>query len=198
MDEFPEFDRRSLDALRQPLEDRVISVARVQGTAIFPADFMLVAALNPYRGIEDGTVNLARAMHETYKGKISGPILDRIDLWLEVPHVDYDTLTTHGRPTDETKRAREQIAEARTRMRARLVDRNKHINSALSARDIEEMIHLSEEVKEVLRASSTKLNLSPRSYHRLLKVALTIADLAGSEHILVPHVLEALQYRVNL
>ena len=88
MDEFPEFERRSLDALRQPLEDRVVSISRIQGTAIFPADFILVAAMNPYRGSEDGTENLARAMQETYKGKISGPILDRIDLWIEVPHVD--------------------------------------------------------------------------------------------------------------
>ena len=103
MDEFPEFDRRSLDALRQPLEDRVVSISRVSGTALFPADFILIAALNPYRGREDGTDNLARAMKETYKEKISGPILDRIDLWIEVPHVSYETLSNLSRQTGKPK-----------------------------------------------------------------------------------------------
>ncbi|MEM9336892.1 MAG: YifB family Mg chelatase-like AAA ATPase, partial [Patescibacteria group bacterium] len=117
MDEFPEFERRSLDALRQPLEDRVVSIARVQGSAEFPADFILVAAMNPYRGSEDGTADLARAMQETYKGKISGPILDRIDLWLEVPHVDYDTLTELNVTKGETSVARSSIREAGGRRR---------------------------------------------------------------------------------
>ncbi len=198
MDEFPEFERRSLDALRQPLEDRVVTIARVQGTSEFPADFILVAALNPYRGTEDGTTNLARAMQETYKNKVSGPILDRIDLWLEVPHVDYDTLTGLKVETGETDKAREQVKAARERMLARLGSRAITTNSNLSARDIEELIVLTDEVKDLLKVSSAKLNLSPRSYHRLIKVARTIADLDNSEHIEVPHVLEALQYRVPL
>ncbi|MEK7639193.1 MAG: YifB family Mg chelatase-like AAA ATPase, partial [Patescibacteria group bacterium] len=109
MDEFPEFERRSLDALRQPLEDRVVTISRVQGSAEFPADFILVAALNPYRGSEDGTQNLLRAMQETYKNKVSGPILDRIDLWLEVPHVDYETLTTLKCEEGETEKSRAQV-----------------------------------------------------------------------------------------
>lgn len=196
MDEFPEFERRSLDALRQPLEDRVVTIARVQGSAEFPADFILVAALNPYRGSEDGTTDLARAMQETYKHKVSGPILDRIDLWLEVPHVDYDTLTALRTDTGETTVAREQVAKARKAMSERQADRGISTNNNLSARDIEELLYLSEEVKELLKISSARLNLSPRSYHRLIKVARTIADLAESEHIAVPHVLEALQYRV--
>ena len=106
MDEFPEFERRSIDALRQPLEDRVVTISRVQGTAEFPADFILVAALNPYRGSEDGTKDLAGAMRDTYKNKVSGPILDRIDLWIEVPHVPYDTLTALPSKIDETQNAR--------------------------------------------------------------------------------------------
>jgi magnesium chelatase family protein len=198
MDEFPEFERRSLDALRQPLEDRVVTISRVQGSAEFPADFILVAALNPYRGSEDGTADLARAMQETYKNKVSGPILDRIDLWLEVPHVDYETLTALKTDTGETMRAREQVTLARERMLARQGDRNITTNSNLSARDIEELIFLSDGVKDLLKVSSAKLNLSPRSYHRLIKVARTIADLANSENIEMPHVLEALQYRVPL
>ena len=198
MDEFPEFDRRSIDALRQPLEDRVVSISRVQGTAEFPADFVLVAALNPYRGSFDGTTDLARAMQETYKNKVSGPILDRIDLWLEVPHVDYDTLTGLKVETDETEKARGQVLKARERMLARHAGRAAATNSSLSARDIEEIIHITDEVKDLLKVSSLKLSLSPRGYHRLIKVARTIADLDQSEHIGIPHVLEALQYRVPL
>jgi magnesium chelatase family protein len=198
MDEFPEFERRSLDALRQPLEDRVVSISRVQGSAEFPADFILVAALNPYRGSFDGTADLARAMQETYKNKVSGPILDRIDLWLEVPHVDYETLTTLKTETGETIQARENIILARERMNERYSDRNLSTNSSLSARDIEECIYLNDEVKDLLKISSAKLNLSPRGYHRLIKVARTIADLDASHNIEVRHLLEALQYRVPL
>lgn len=198
MDEFPEFDRRSLDALRQPLEDRVVSISRVQNTAEFPADFILVAALNPYRGSEDGTKDLGRAMQETYKNKVSGPILDRIDLWLEVPHVPYETLTAIPSKTKETSIAREQILSARDKQRSRFENTTTHTNSGMSARDIENLISLSDEVKNLLKVSSAKLNLSPRGYHRLIKVSRTIADLDGREEITTAHVLEALQYRVNL
>ncbi|MAZ56322.1 magnesium chelatase [bacterium] len=199
MDEFPEFNRQSLDALRQPLEDRMVSISRVQGSSIFPADFILIAAMNPYRGTEDGTTNYAAAMLDTYKQKVSGPILDRIDLWLEVPHVDYDTLTK-DRPNvqDETNLAREKIKVAREKARNRMKDRGKLSNAEMSSRDIEELISLSKTVKELLRASSSRLNLSPRAYHRVIKVARTIADLEGAENIETEHVLEALQYRVKV
>ncbi len=198
VDEFPEFDRRSIDALRQPLEDRVVSISRIQGTALFPADFILVAAMNPYRGTEDGSTDYAAAMMETYKGKISGPILDRIDLWLPVPHVDYETLTSAPTTGDETTAAREQVAAARERMLARLKEYGVRTNAEMSARDIEATIVLSDEVKDLLRLSSAKLNLSPRSFHRVVKVARTIADLDQAEHIETKHVLEALQYRVQV
>ncbi|MCA9363301.1 YifB family Mg chelatase-like AAA ATPase [Candidatus Kaiserbacteria bacterium] len=196
MDEFPEFDRRSLDALRQPLEDRVVTISRIQGSAEFPADFILVAALNPYRGSEDGTTDLLRAMNETYKNKVSGPILDRIDLWLEVPHVPYDTLTKLNRTEGETDAARNQILSARDKQTERLKNSPAKINSGMSARDIENLIGLDDDVKGLLKQSSAKLNLSPRSYHRLVKVARTIADLDNSTEIQANHVLEALQYRV--
>lgn len=194
MDEFAEFERRSIDALRQPLEDKVVSISRVQGTAEFPADFILVAALNPYRGREDGTADLARAMQETYKHKVSGPILDRIDLFIEVPHIDYETLTALNVTTGETNRARAEVKKARTQMLARA---NK-TNNNLTSREIENTITIHDSVRELLKLSSQKMNLSPRSYHRLIKVALTIADLDGSETIEPKHVLEALQYRVPL
>jgi magnesium chelatase family protein len=198
MDEFAEFERRSLDALRQPLEDRVVSISRVQGTALFPADFILVAALNPYRGAEDGTKNLLRAMQETYKGKISGPILDRIDLWIEVPHVDYETLSNLKRQSDETDTARTLIQKARTTQSYRLKGRGVSTNAEMTSRDIDYCISLSAEVQTILKTSAAKLNLSPRSYHRLIKVARTIADLEDSPEIETKHVLEALQYRIPL
>lgn len=196
MDEFPEFERRSLDALRQPLEDRVVSISRIQGNAIFPADFILVAAMNPYRGSEDGTTNLAKAMQETYKGKISGPILDRIDLWIEVPHVDYETLTNLKRTEGETTNARTQITDARNRQKDRLKDRGVSTNAEMTSRDIDFCITLNDDVTKLLKLSSEKLNLSPRGYHRLLKVSRTIADLDKAENIETKHVFEALQYRV--
>jgi magnesium chelatase family protein len=198
MDEFPEFERRSLDALRQPLEDRVVTIARIQGHAVFPADFILVAAMNPYRGSEDGTTNLAKAMQETYKGKISGPILDRIDLWIEVPHIDYDTLSNLKRTEGETEKARSQIISARSLQNERLKDSQANTNAEMTSRDIDHHITLNSEVSDLLKISSEKLNLSPRSYHRLIKVARTIADLDNAKDIETKHVLEALQYRVNI
>lgn len=198
VDEFPEFERRSIDALRQPLEDRIVSISRVQGTALFPADFILIAAMNPYRGSEDGTTDFAGAMLETYKGKISGPILDRIDLWLEVPHVDYDTLTSTEEKTEETQIAREHIMNARQTMHTRLDKQGVTTNAEMSARDLEQTVTITDEVKQILRTSSEKLNLSPRSYHRVIKVARTIADLDDSQNIEPQHVYEALQYRVKV
>ena len=198
MDEFPEFERRSLDALRQPLEDKVVAISRVQGTALFPADFILVAAMNPYRGSEDGSTDYAASMMESYRGKVSGPILDRIDLWLEVPHVPYETLAAKTNDHDETKNARTKILKARDQQQKRFQNRGFTTNDAMGARDIEEVIELSDDVKELLKHSSAKLNLSPRSYHRLIKVARTIADLEGKGNIETEHVLEALQYRVKI
>lgn len=196
MDEFPEFERRSLDALRQPLEDRVVSISRVQGNAIFPADFILIAAMNPYRGAEDGTTNLARAMKETYKEKISGPILDRIDLWIEVPHIAHETLANLTRAEGETDAARTKIAEARSIQATRLIERGIFTNAEMTSRDIDHCLVINEEVKDLLKLSAVKLNLSPRSYHRLLKVSRTIADLDNSLEIETKHVLEALSYRI--
>lgn len=199
LDEFPEFDRRSIDTLRQPLEDKVVSISRIQGTAIFPADFILIAAMNPNRGgIEEFSEN---SMLETYKKKISGPIMDRIDLWLSVSHVAYSELT----PQETTKTiSREETAKMRDivlRARAIQIDRfqsETKTNATMSARDIETHIPLAPSVATLLSESATKLKLSPRGYHRIIKVARTIADLSESKEIESPHVLEALQYRSRM
>jgi magnesium chelatase family protein len=199
MDEFPEFERRALDALRQPLEDRVVTVTRMSGTVVFPADFILLAALNPYRGSEDGTTDLARAMRDTYQEKISGPILDRIDLWLPVLHVDHATLTdTRSAGEDTTAALRAKIHQARERQRNRLSGRGITTNHAMNVRDIEETVPLSDAVKDVLIQSAKKLNLSPRSFHRVIKVARTIADLDDKDDLEIQHLVEALQYRVRV
>ncbi|MCF7815771.1 MAG: YifB family Mg chelatase-like AAA ATPase [Candidatus Pacebacteria bacterium] len=201
LDEFPEFERRAIDALRQPLEDRVVSISRVHSTAIFPADFILVAAMNPSRGGDAGN-DYAAQMLETYKNKISGPILDRIDLWLQVPHVDFETLVEKRDPTttserNETEEIRARILRARERERIRFTSRGISTNGEMSARDIEECIELGKSVSELLKQSAQKLQLSPRSYHRLIKVARTIADLEDSDELKETHVLEALHFRVK-
>lgn len=200
LDELPEFERRTIDALRQPLEDRVVSIARVHSSALFPADFILIAAMNPTRGGNESG-NYTHQMLETYKNKISGPILDRIDLWLTVPHIDYDTLTekrTHD-PTaaSETSLAREKILNARERQAKRLRGSGVSTNGEMTARDIENYIELTEPVRTLLKQSAQKLGLSPRSYHRLVKVARTIADLDASDELKEAHVLEALHFRAK-
>ncbi len=199
LDEFPEFERRAIDALRQPLEDRVVSISRVSANALFPADFILVAAMNPTRG-GDEKGDYAHQMIETYKHKISGPILDRIDLWLQVPHVDYDTLTekkTSTSQTSETDLVREKILRARERQSKRFTGSGIRTNGEMSARDIENFIEMSTPVRELLKKSAEKLALSPRSYHRLIKVSRTIADLEDSMELKESHVLEALHFRTK-
>jgi magnesium chelatase family protein len=197
LDEFPEFERRSIDALRQPLEDRVVSISRVHSSALFPADFILIAAMNPTRGGDDQG-DYASLMLETYKHKISGPILDRIDLWLSVPHVAYGEMTSINTQEGETARAREKVLRARERQQERFKNLGIGANAEMTARVIDETIELSPSVRDLLTTSSAKLKLSPRSYHRLVKVARTIADLTDSDEITESHVLEALQYRVKI
>ncbi len=198
LDEFPEFERRSIDALRQPLEDRRVSISRVSGTALFPADFILLAAMNPHRGgYEAG--DLSAQVTDQYRKKISGPILDRIDLSLEVSHISTDTLSQKREEgTTETAHAREMISRARTRQQKRFASVPTRANAEMTARDIENLIEVPEAVRTILNLSAEKLNLSPRSYHRVLKVARTIADLADRDHLTPEDVLEALQYRVKL
>ena len=196
MDEFPEFDRRTIDSLRQPLEDRIVTIARAQSSVQFPANIMMIAAMNPSRGGSDGD-NYAEQMLETYKNKVSGPILDRIDLWLSVPHISHEDLAKINTQRGETERARDLIKAARARQRERLKKHGLTANAEMTARVIDEVIELSDSVRTLLIKSAERLKLSPRSYHRLVKTSRTIADLEGSDDIKESHILEALQYRVQ-
>jgi magnesium chelatase family protein len=195
LDEFPEFDRRVIEALRQPLEDRVITVARAKGTAIFPARFILIAAMNPCPCGNYGHPQVACTCSplalEKYKRKISGPIADRIDLWMQMGPIDLTDLGKKVKMGSETLHAREKVLVARESQ----LKRSGKLNSELSARDLENAVPLTASVRATLERAGMRLNLSPRAFHRVIKVARTIADLDNAPDINDSHILEALQYR---
>lgn len=199
LDEFPEFDRRVIETLRQPLEERVVSISRAKGTAIFPANFILIAAMNPCPCGNFGVrgkvcvcspINLAK-----YQRKISGPIVDRIDIWLEVSIVDHEKLSNNTLKTEDSDSVYKKIVKARDIQKKRFTKSNIKLNSEMSARDIQKYVNLKNEVKELLNTSAKKLDLSARSYHRIIKLARTIADLEESPEIEIAHLSEAIQYR---
>jgi len=201
LDEFPEFDRRVLESLREPLEERVISVARAKGTARFPAQFILVAAMNPCPcgnyGVAKKPCVCPPGAIERYRRKMSGPIIDRIDLWTEVSSISHEKLSEEKSADKESPLAQEQVMKTRAIQAARFKNHEKgiRVNSEMGVRDLVNFVTLSDEVKNLLNDSARKLDLSPRSYHRVIKLARTIADLDQKENIEVSHILEALQYR---
>ncbi len=194
LDELPEFDRKVLEVLREPLESGRISVSRAARQAEFPASFQLVAAMNPcpcgYLGHSNGRCRCTPDQVARYRGRISGPLLDRIDLQVEVPAVPQEELA-HKAQGESSAVIRERVATARTLQLAR----QGRPNFALSSREVDRYCAPDARGATVLKRAIARLGLSARAYHRILKVARTIADLAGEKALAAAHVAEAIQYR---
>jgi magnesium chelatase family protein len=194
LDELPEFDRSVLEVLREPMESGRITISRAARRADFKAQFQLVAAMNPcpcgYLGHYNGKCRCTPDQVSRYRGKISGPLLDRIDIQIEVPAVPQDDLLKQA--DGETSSAIQARVEA---ARQRQIARQNKPNAQLSVTEIDALCAPDAQGEALLRQAITRLNLSARAYHRILKVARTIADLADSENILTAHIAEAVQYR---
>lgn len=196
LDEMPEFDRGVLEALRQPLEDAIVTVSRVQATLTFPAECILIGAMNPcpcgFKGYPEANCTGSPATCGRYASRISGPLLDRIDLHIHVPRLKPDELL--GMQTGEPSESiRERVTRARERQAARLG--RSRVNARMTPREIRDLLVLSDECREAMRTIAARMNISARVFDRVLKVSRTIADLAGSDSIEKTHLAEAVQYR---
>lgn len=201
LDEFPEFPRHVLEAMRQPMEDGKVTVSRAAGTLTFPAKFILVAASNPCPcGFYGDPVKKCRCLPGQiirYQKRISGPIIDRIDLHLEVPAVEIEKLTSQktDHQREPSKQIQKRIQTARNIQTKRFKDTKLACNAELNTRQIKHFCSLSQECLNLMRQAVSQFHLSARSYYRLIKVSRTIADLAGEKEISPNHIAEALQYR---
>lgn len=198
LDEFPEFSRSTLENLRQPLEDGIITIARAQQSCTFPAQFTLVAAMNPcpcgYLGDLKKECTCTPSQIIKYQKRISGPLLDRIDLHVEVPRLTYEVLAD-DQVAESSNQVRARVEQARQIQEKRFENTSCHTNSDMGPEEIKKYCLIDSQTKDLLRGAVNQLHLSARAYHRVLKLARTIADLAGSENIQMSHVAEALQYR---
>jgi magnesium chelatase family protein len=182
--------------MRQPLEDGVVTISRAAGTMTFPSQFMLVAAMNPTPdGKMPGESRSSPREIQNYLGRISGPLLDRIDMHIEVPQMKFREMS--GAQSGETSaQIRERVIAARERQHARFAGKPKvTCNARMGSRELKQFCELDDATKELLKFAMTDLNLSARAYDRILKVARTIADLAGAEKIFSDHISEAIQFR---
>lgn len=198
LDEFPEFGNAALEVLRQPIEDKVVTISRASGTVTFPANFMLVAAMNPcpcgYYGDMQKPCSCSPSIVSRYQRRISGPMLDRIDIFVEVPRVEYDKLVAPP-GEDTSEKVRDRVTRARTLQRGRFGDKGLASNAEMGPVEVWDYCQVAEAAEALLQMAMKQLNFSARGFHRVLKVARTIADLSGSETIETPHLAEALQYR---
>ena len=198
LDEFPEFGHTTLEALRQPIEDRTITVSRVRGSVTFPASFMLVAAMNPcpcgYFGDPFKECKCSAGEISRYHKRISGPLLDRIDIFIDVPHVDYEKLT-EIKPAEASQRVRERVKTAHEIQLERFSGTTLTCNAAMTPKEIKAFCILEAPAQSLLRTAMKQLRLTARGLHRVLKLSRTIADLENSEGIKTHRVAEALQYR---
>lgn len=201
LDEFPEFEKRVLESLRQPLEDNIVSISRAKGSAIFPSNFILVAAMNPCpcgnKGSKQKQCICKPSDLDRYKRKLSGPIMDRIDIWVTVGNVDYEKLSDDTQEGDKTITLKTRVKNARDIQTKRFKNSTRKINtnSEINVKELNIYAPLSDETKKLLNQSAERLQLSARAYHRTIKLARTICDLEGIENISSNHILEALQYR---
>ena len=199
LDELPEFHRNVLEVLRQPLEEGVVTIARASASLTFPCQFMLVAAMNPcpcgYFGDPKRECRCTQNQIQHYRNKVSGPLLDRIDIHIEVPSIHYRQLSSleRGEPSEAI---RKRVVAARRKQEGRFSGaRNVHCNAEMGTKQIQHHCRLRDDAQELLKMAITELHFSARAYDRILKVARTMADLAGSEDIRPEHVSEAIQYR---
>lgn len=202
LDEFPEFPRHVLEALRQPMEDGFIAISRSHGRVKFPSDFMLVAAQNPcpcgFFGDPTRNCKCLASQILRYQKRVSGPILDRIDIHIELPAVRVDKLQEEETKSESSKTIKARAQKARDIQTKRFKSLDISSNSQMANRDIRKFCVLDEQGKKLLKDAVTKLQLSARTYHRTLKLARTIADLENSQDIQVSHIAEALQYRPKI
>ena len=198
LDELPEFRRDVLEALRQPLEDRVVTVSRASGRADFPADFMLVAAMNPcpcgYFGDDQRECTCSPLQRRRYLSKLSGPLLDRIDLHINVPRVEYKALSSDARE-ESSAEIKQRVLAARSVQTERFRGSKTRVNARMTRRELQKYCVLEADASLLLENAFRNLKMSARAHDRVLKVSRTIADLSGSEKIQAVHLAEALQYR---
>lgn len=200
LDELPEFSVAALESMRQPLEDRIVTISRAQGTMTYPANFMLLAAMNPCPcgnyGDPTSTCTCSERSVQRYQRRISGPLMDRIDLFAEVPRVDYEKLTGTAQP-EPSSAVRERVARARLVQEERFESMALRTNAAMTPRLVRAHCQeqLADDAASLLKMAMAQLSLSARAFHRVLKVARTVADLGASQQVTAQHIAEAVQYR---
>ncbi len=198
LDELPEFSQKTLEVLRQPLEDGTVTVSRASGSCTFPARITLITAMNPcpcgYHGDEEKPCSCSPHQVLKYNNRISGPLLDRIDLHVEVPRISFEKLSGIAESESSTD-IRARVQTARDRQKKRFTNLPISTNAEMTSPMVKKFCPVNDECKELLKNAARQMNLSGRAFYRILKLALTIADIAESEEIQMPHIAEAIQYR---